>query len=99
MTLEQFEEYMNEVEKYAAGRTEGDAIPFLCWCFNLQTGSNYNTATKTMIERLRPDNTNHTAWMDEGSRSPTKEEQIDYRMTALFLFEQICISEKLYLEF
>lgn len=99
MTLEQFEEYMNKVEDYAARRVEEGLKPYLCHCFNLTTQSHpCRPAMIALVEWFRPKGCfNHDAWMDEANK--TLWENIDSRITAFFLFEAICISEELYKEF
>lgn len=102
MKLEQFEEYMNEVEDYAARQVNGLNRPFLCHCFVLTPSEIYPqiSGNQTILNALffwfRPMNY-RLAWMSEDGE--TYSEGVDNRMTALFLFEEICISEKLYKEF
>lgn len=100
MTLEQFEEYMNEVEEYAAAEVSYGGQPYACNCLHpwLEGCRDKYPPVVAFTEWFKPEEKIiGNAWMTDSLCSG--EEDAANRINALFLFEQICISEKLYLEF
>ena len=71
--------------------------PFLCWVFTLQhlyTDTKYQSVIDDLKDWYNPDDEYSAEWFPNIHIS---EEESETRLTAFYLFEQIALSEKLYL--
>lgn len=98
MTLEQFELYMNKVEDYAAELVNHRSTPYLCHCFSLIGWTVPRQQIVALEEWIKPYIANRNdGWMFTPLLD--YDANVSNRLNALFLFEQICLSEKLYINF